>query len=98
MNDGWSHSLISEVDCVCALQCARSDDLDLGLGKQLSADLHCESGITRLGLGWLWAAGSAWDRRDSDGLVEWRMQCRQVERRTLPVQEQPRKPCQEQTE
>lgn len=35
MKDGWSHGLVPEVDCVCALQRAGSDDLDLGLGKQL---------------------------------------------------------------
>lgn len=39
MNDGWSHSLIPEVDCVCALQRAGSDGLDLGLGKQLKSCL-----------------------------------------------------------
>lgn len=44
-------TLIFEVDCVCTLQHAWSDDLDLGLGKQLNAGLSCESGITCL---WGW--------------------------------------------
>lgn len=38
-------TLIFEVDCVCTLQHAWSDDLDLGLGKQLNAGLSCESGF-----------------------------------------------------
>lgn len=67
-NGAWAQNWLLKADCGHALLRAWSDDLDLGLGKQLNADLNYESRVVCPWL--LWAAEGVWCLQDSGELGE----------------------------